>query len=83
MIDPFQEHCDYEANAQFDYISEAYASTALDPFHEGYCDYCSDSEEQGEEPLGFEDWKAREKDRAKAFRSAPIADYTGFEEIPF
>lgn len=29
MVDQWQEHCDYEANAMFDYKSEAYAATAL------------------------------------------------------
>lgn len=27
FYDAFQEHCDYEMNARYDYISEAYAGT--------------------------------------------------------
>lgn len=29
-VDLWQEHCDYEANARFDYISEAYGQEARD-----------------------------------------------------
>lgn len=58
MYDNFQEHCDYEANAQYDYVSEAYAATALDPYYEGYCDYCFECEAHGDEPEDFATWKA-------------------------
>lgn len=29
-VDTWQEHCDYEDNARFDYLSEAYGATARD-----------------------------------------------------
>ena len=85
MIDTFQEHCDYEANARFDYISEAYAATALDPWQEGYCDYAFDAEEAGEEVLGFDDWKARERARQAARRAAPPQPITeaDLDDFPF
>lgn len=82
MFDTFQEHCDYEANARFDYVSEAFAATALDPWHEGYCDYAFDAEEAGEEVLEFSVWKARQLDRAAGRRTA-APSYEDFDEIPF
>lgn len=74
------EHCEYEANAQFDYIREAYASTALDPEYEGYCSYCDDCEQEGVEPLGFDAWRKE----LRAYRPAPsLRTYADTDEIPF
>lgn len=70
-----QEELDAEFNAQFDYIHEAYAATALDGYHEGYCDYCNECDEVGEEALGFDEWKAS----LKATAATPAID----DEIPF
>ncbi len=37
-VDLFQEHCDYEANARYDYISEAYGDMIEDNKFEPYYD---------------------------------------------
>lgn len=39
MYDTFQEHCDYEMNAAYDYVSEAYGATARD------CDMMADDDQ--------------------------------------
>lgn len=76
----YEEEMSYEFNAQFDYVSEAYAATALDPAYEGWCDYCNDCSQTGEEPLGFDVWK-RSVTRPVA---APFrATYADDDEIPF
>ncbi|ARB06102.1 hypothetical protein FDH38_gp048 [Dinoroseobacter phage vB_DshS-R5C] len=58
MFDQFQEAMDHEFNAQFDDVRERFAATELDAYHEGYCDYCNACDEDGEEPLEFDAWKA-------------------------
>jgi hypothetical protein len=75
----FIEHCEYEANAQFDYIREAYAASALDPEYEGYCSYCDGCEQEGVEPLGFEAWRKE----LRAPRPAVMPTYADTDEIPF
>lgn len=81
MFDRYQEDADYEFNAQFDYVREAYAATELDAYHEGYCDYLNDCREYGEEPLEFDAWKAS----LNTPRAAPPATWGtyGEDEIPF
>jgi len=71
----YDEDCEYHFNAQFDYVREAFASTALDPYHEGYCDYLNDCDEGGEKPLDFSDWKASLKTPGRA--------PAGWNDIPF
>lgn len=82
MFDRYQEEMDYEFNAQFDYVREAYAATELDPYHEGYCDYLNDCEQEGDDPLGFDDWKASLREVRTAPTPLVMADY-GDDEIPF
>jgi hypothetical protein len=81
MFSQFEEDMEYEFNARFDYISEAYAATVLDGWSEGYCDYCDDCDENGDEPLDFGEWKRREMDRTAATRACPVG--YGDDEIPF
>lgn len=81
MMIQFQEDADYEFNAQFDYVREAYAATALDAYHEGYCDYCFECQEYGEEPLEFDAWKAT-LNTPRAQPRDTWNDYGG-DEIPF
>jgi hypothetical protein len=70
-----------EFNAGFDSVREAYASTALDPAYEGYCDYCNDCSQNNEEPLSFEAYRAKERAFVPA---APFrASYATDDEIPF
>jgi hypothetical protein len=76
MFDQLEEHCDYEFNAQYDYIREAYAGTALDPYEEGYSDYLMDSERDGRDPLSFEAWVA-------SLKAAPRSKWDDDAEIPF
>lgn len=76
----WEDHCDYEANARYDYISEAYAATALDPWEEGYSDYCFDCEDQGDTPLSFADWKASQQ---RPLPAPPPLTWNDGEEIPF
>lgn len=77
----WEEHCEYEANAQYDYIREAYAATALDPYQEGYqegySDYVADCVDEGVEPLTFANWSNVQTPPA---RSAARDD---LDEIPF
>lgn len=81
MLTQFQEDADYEFNAQFDYVREAYAATELDGYHEGYCDYLFECDAHGEEPLEFDAWKAT-LNTPRAAPPATWADY-GDDEIPF
>lgn len=81
MIDLFQEHCDYEFNARYDYVSEAYAATVLDPHHEGYSDYLMGCEQNGTEPLPFDAYMASLK-VARA-HPVPASKWDDNEEIPF
>jgi hypothetical protein len=70
-----------EYNAGFDYIREAYAATQLDPDYEGYCDYCNDCDQTGEEPISFEAYRASLRTFVPA---APFrASYATDDEIPF
>ncbi len=73
----WEEHCEYEANAQYDYIREAYAATALDPYLEGYSDYVVDCVDGGVEPFAFSDWRSAQTPPA---RSAARDD---LDETPF
>jgi len=55
--DQAAENADYELNAQYDSVREAYASSELDPYQEGHCNHCFEAMDAGEEPLSFEEWK--------------------------
>jgi hypothetical protein len=83
MFDLAQEAFEYEANARYDYVREAYAATALDPYEEGYSNYVFDAEDAGEEVLEFADWKAREKARMDALRSTPFSWVDATDDCPF
>jgi len=50
-----EEHYNDEATYA-DYTHEAYASTAIDPLYEAYCDYCSELKE-GEKAMSMEEFK--------------------------
>lgn len=73
----WEEHCEYEANAQYDYICEAYAATALDPYQEGYSDYVADCVDECVEPLTFANWRSAQTPPA---RPAVRDDW---DQIPF
>jgi hypothetical protein len=75
----YMEEMDYEFNARYDYAHEAYAATALDPYHEGYCDYCDACADEGVEPKDFRDWRA---DQCRAVPAPPPVAY-GAGDIPF
>ncbi len=81
FFDTFQEHCDYEDNARYDYISEAYAASALDPVYEGYCDDCFGREDAGLPALTFEEYKASL--RAYRLQPASPAVAPSWDDIPF
>lgn len=69
-----------EFNAQFDSVREAYAATALDADYEGYCDYCCDCDQNGEEPKSYDDYRAS----LRRYVSTPyVAPVYGDDEIPF
>lgn len=76
----FYEEMDAEFNAQFDDVRERFAATTLDAYHEGYCDYLNECEQEGDKPLDFDAWKASL--RTPAPQPAGWGDY-GADEIPF
>lgn len=80
MFDHAREELESEWNAQFDDVRERFASSALDPYHEGYSDYVLDCEHEGEEPIDFDDWKAGLATMSSA--PPPPPDY-GCDDIPF
>ncbi|UXO93734.1 hypothetical protein Pan1_19 [Pseudanabaena phage Pan1] len=76
----FQEDADYEFNAQFDYVREAYGATELDNSREAYYDYLTECDAYGEEPLEFDAWKAA----TSMPRAAPsMKTWADDVEIPF
>ena len=81
FIDTFQEHCDYEANARYDYISEAYAASALDPIYEGYCNDCDGRRDEGLLERTLEEFKASL--RADRVWAASPANASSGNDIPF
>lgn len=70
MYDPAREELEYEFNAQFDYIREAYGDLAPDPEVEAFGDYLDACEREGENPLGFDEWRAAHA--ARRARPAPL-----------
>lgn len=84
-----QEAFDSELNSRYDDQAERYASTALDPYYEAYCDLGRYLDEDELKLLSFEDFKAGEIALQKELRSrvfAPVAveqeEYDP-NEIPF
>lgn len=80
MLDPYLKEMEAGFNAQFDDVRERFAATALDAYHEGYCDYLNACEQDGEKPLGFD--ARKESLRTPAPAPAGWGDY-GDDEIPF
>lgn len=54
----FQDHLDYEFNARYDYISEAYGNEGdiCDAEGEDHLYYLMDCEEKGIAPLPYAEW---------------------------
>ena len=73
----WEEHCEYEANARYDYIHEAYAATALDAWEEAYSDYVFNCAEEDVEPKGFSDWKA------EVGKARFVAEQAVWDDMPF
>lgn len=80
MTFQFQEDAEYEFNAQFDDVRERFASTVLDAYQEGYCDYLNQCEQSGDDPVDFDAWRAS----LRAPGTAPDGwGGLGGDEIPF
>lgn len=79
-----QEDAEYELNARYDYVREAYAATALDPYEEGYSDYLFHCEADGVAPLEFAAWKAGLR-QPRAAGVAQLGSWStdSFDEVPF
>lgn len=68
MIDLFQEHCDYEMNARYDYVSEAFGDMARD------CDAMAAADDAYE--------AERFKEEVEAFGpSVYVSEFTGTTHI--
>lgn len=69
MLSMEQEELRSEWNGQFDSVQERYASSALDPIYESYCDYSNQMEDAGETPMPWVQFEHMEKCIMRAARS--------------
>jgi hypothetical protein len=58
MFDYRNEDAEYEFNARYDYVREAYGDTAEFNKGEAYYDYLDECAYEGVEPLGRAAWEA-------------------------
>lgn len=85
-VDTWQEHCDYEANAMFDYRSEMRDDFMVDdPAGEAYDYYCEDCNEEGIEPIPFMAWKKafQDRQRKQAWKVPSKALALNEDDMPF
>ena len=84
MFDHRNEDAEYEFNARYDYVREAYGNMADFNNGEAYNDYLDECGYEGVEPLGRAaweaDWAARDAARAAA-RAIPSYDVEA--DFPF
>lgn len=78
-----EEDQDYELNARYDYVREAFGDMILDNEREAYYDYCDECREEKTEPMSFADWKNAETKSMIARQSWNKDDLDNYEEIPF
>lgn len=81
--DPIREELEYEWNARYDYVQEAYGASELDPVYEGWCDHCMDCEQTGEDPGTYEEFEASLKTPSRYVGTEWIKDADPDEDIPF
>jgi len=83
MFNQAQEAHDSDFNSRYDDQAERYASTALDPYYEAYCDF------EGDDTISFEEFKAAAKAQEEAVRfrsriAAPVIyAFASDDDSPF
>jgi hypothetical protein len=80
MFDYRNEDAEYEFNARYDYVREAYGDTAEFNKGEAYYGYLDECAYEGVEPLGRAAWEADCAARAKV-RALP--SYDDEADFPF
>lgn len=84
MFDYRNEDAEYEFNARYDYVREAYGDTAEFNKGEAYYDYLDECAYDGVEPLGRAAWEADCAIRAKARAAArALPSYDDEADFPF
>ena len=80
----YQEAFDYEFNAYYDYVREAYGSTALDNEQEAFYNDVADLQREGLPVPTFNEWQAENaKRRADRYAAAAQANRDLDDEIPW
>jgi hypothetical protein len=84
MFDYRNEDAEYEFNARYDYVREAYGDAADFNAGEAYYDYLDECEYEGVEPLGRAAWEAdcAARDAARAATRA-LPSYDAEADFPF
>ena len=80
-MDQFSEDQQYELNARYDYIKEAFGDIETNALSEDYCSYCMECDQDGQSPLEFAHFVKMRNSKVSDYFTIPI--YNSSDDIPF